>query len=94
MVLPPIDEEGWKDFVFTRAKAEDLATTLSLTVHPKEISGMGLMEACEVIGDPANGDLAEWKQWYEDSIGEAPKARWSKVAIISAIVTRHLEESG
>ena len=92
-VIPPIDEADWKDFVFTRAKAEDLVLTLSLTSNPKEIAGLGFMEACDVIGDPMNGDVNEWKSWYEDVFGEAPKARWSKVAIISAIVARHLEES-
>ena len=92
-VIPPIDEADWKDFVFSRPKAEDVVLTLALTSNPKEISGLGLMEACEIIGDPVNGDLNEWKSWYEDVFGEAPKARWSKVAIISAIVARHLEES-
>ena len=67
--------------------------TLALTSTPKEISGLGLMEACEIIAAPVNEDLAEWEAWYEDTFGEAPKARWSKVAIISAIVARHLEES-
>ena len=92
-VIPPIDEADWKDFVFSRGKAEDVVLTLALTSNPMELAGLGLMEACEVIGDPVNGDMNEWKSWYEDVFNEAPKARWSKVAIISAIVARHLEES-
>ena len=44
-VIPPIDETDWKDFVFSRAKAEDLVLTLALTSNPKEIAGLGLMEA-------------------------------------------------
>ena len=92
-VIPPIDEADWKDFVFSRGKAEDVVLTLALTSNPKELAGLGLMEACDIIGDPVNGDMNEWKSCYEDVFGEAPKARWSKVAIISAIVARHLEES-
>ena len=90
-VLPPVTLDNWASFVMSRNQATDYIEFFGLQSDASDLAGMGFEELCEAVADPVNGDIEEWKEWYEDTFQEAPRTRWSKTQIIQALSANYLQ---
>ena len=89
--IPPVDVATYAGWTMPKVDCQDMITHFSIHTDANEMAGLGFEDLCDVIADAQNGDLDEWKEWYVDTFSEPPKARWSKVLVIQALVDAYLQ---